>query len=68
MRFNNEFTLIHRLGERRIVRKFLLIPRTFGRTRIRWLEFADILEQVKYKWDSNGCRWVEIDFYDDDDK
>ena len=43
--------------DKRIVRKFLFLPRTFGRDS-RWLEFADIEEMYI------GDVWKEIDFKD----
>lgn len=53
--------LRNRLHERRTVRKFLFWPRSFDySTEGRWLEFADIVEEVE------ACRdryyWKEIAF------
>lgn len=56
-------------GETRIVRKFLIIPRTFNGER-RWLESADIVERVdKFNdWSTPAgtpyLNWVEIGFAD----
>jgi hypothetical protein len=54
-----------KIGQRRTVRKFLFLSRTFGRDK-RWLEFADIVEEY------HGLRlglfnvysWEEVDFAD----
>lgn len=43
--------------DKRIVRKFLFVKRTFGRDS-RWLEFADIEERYM------GVAWEEVDFID----
>jgi len=68
MQFKSSYFLKDRLGEQRIVRKFLLIPRTFGSKRTRWLERADILEKVKEcygEWGEREYRWIEIGFADE---
>lgn len=72
MRFNNRFTLKSREGEQRIVKKFLFFPRNFGQSVTRWLETANIIEEVQmveiigflnicntYSW-----KWIEVGFYD----
>lgn len=73
MRFKPKEDLRHRLGERRIVRKFLFLPRQFGHSEVRQFEFAHIVEQVcvtKYEdlvlfnGDPIKWEWVEIDFAD----
>lgn len=39
-----------RVGERRTVRKFLLLPRRYANSKhSRWLEYADIVEEVSSK-------------------
>lgn len=61
MRFNSGYALTDREGERRVVRKFLLCPRCFEYDKQwRWLEYADILEEVKH--DGYTWKWVEIGF------
>lgn len=71
MRFKSKYYLKEREGERRVVHKFLLLPRRFKEKHVRWLEYANIIEQVKsvnisgstifsnYAW-----RWVEVGFAD----
>lgn len=53
------------IGDTRIVRKFLLLPRHFGRD-WRWLEYADIVERYKYVNGFLGREvdWEEVDFAD----
>lgn len=51
---------------RRTRRKFLLLPRTFGRE-TRWLEYANIVEEFQSCPDANWSSfdaWVEVDFED----
>ena len=61
MRFKSKFKLKQRVGERRIVRKFLFLPRHFGEDEeCRWLEWAYIEEKIKevrWKWE-----WREVGF------
>jgi hypothetical protein len=52
-------------GDTRVVRKFLFIPRHFGQTPTRWLEYAWIVEKVvlclvggSMDWHQEP-RWVE---------
>jgi hypothetical protein len=58
-----------REGEIRIVRKFLFFSERFGENKTRWLEFADIVEQVNYNegcWDySESWYWHRIGFADE---
>ena len=68
MRLSSKYTLKHREGETRIVTKFLLFPRCFG-GQTRWLEKADIVEEVKkidvggsMEWGNYAWRWHEIAF------
>lgn len=65
---NTEVTLKPRIGETRVVRKFLILPRTFNSTKTRWLEYAYIVEQVKElsgaDW-SYYLGWGEIAFADE---
>lgn len=53
------------LGDTRTVRKFLLLPRHFGRD-WRWLEYADIVERYKYISGliDTYAGWEEVDFAD----
>ena len=51
------------VGDRRIVSKFLLVPRTFG-TESRWLERTEIVEQFQPQWPTgrkDPC-WKETGF------
>lgn len=73
MRFKNKFTLRPRLGEERVVRKFLLFPRRFNRRFTRWLEYANIIEQVQQvdvggsnEYGNYAYQWVEVGFADYD--
>jgi hypothetical protein len=53
-------------GTLRVVRKFLICPRRWGRES-RWLEYADIVEQFTPSWPCKECRqgyWKEIGFAD----
>jgi len=52
------------VGERRVKRKFLLWPRSYGGI-TRWLEFADILEEFTLYVNFVGApspHWEEIGF------
>jgi len=72
MRFKSEHAknqiLRERVGEQRIVRKFCLFPRQFGKHDSRWLEYAYILEEVQltrmFLGEPREWNWVEIDFVD----
>lgn len=55
-----------REGDRRKVTKFLFIPKTFD-GELRWLEYAEIIEEVKKvdvggsnEWGNYKNMWVEI--------
>ena len=50
-----------KLEDRRIVKKFLLFPRTYGRD-WRWLEWADVIEI--FTTGGLSCFWKEIDWAD----
>jgi len=68
MKFKSGYFLEDKLGKRRIVRKFLLFPRTFNSKRTRWLERADILEEVikiPGEWGRWIYRWGEVGFADE---
>lgn len=60
MRFKCEPT--SRLGDFRVKKKFLLIPRKFG-NEVRWLEFALIREEYVLFDFPQFCGWHEIGFY-----
>ena len=66
MNFPSEQFLAQRLYEKRVVRKFLFQPRSFGLSHYRWLCFEDIVEQVvnKYNPDTKLQEywWKEIGF------
>jgi len=74
MRFKSANYLKDRRGEKRVVRKFLLWPRSFNCKFSRWLEFASVTEQV-HSVSSNfatmcgsddAFAWVEVGFADDE--
>jgi len=72
MRWNNGFTLKKRAGEKRIVRKFLLWPRSFKEEKTRWLEWANIEEEIMQvdiggsgEWGKYAWKWIEVKFTDD---
>lgn len=66
MRFDNSRTLAPRKGETKIVKRFLLVPRSLGEGQTRWLETAYIKEKIQ-AW-SNSLHeplsyfWEEISF------
>lgn len=69
MRLASKYALKPRVGEKRVVSKFLLWPRCFGGRSTRWLERADIIEQVmrvdvggSMEWGNYAWKWVEIGF------
>lgn len=75
MRGKTRLYLKDRDGERRTRRKFLIIPRSLGCKEWRWLEFADIVEEVTAvdvggsdEWDNYSYEWVEIAFADVQEK
>jgi hypothetical protein len=72
MRYESEWFLSDKIGQRRVVRKFLLLPRNFNDGKYsRWLEYADIVEEVKMvfhvvePWGYDRPEWVEIGFADE---
>ena len=52
-------------GEVRVVKKFLLLKRTFN-NETRWLEYADVKEQFYDTVHVSAPGWREIGFADDD--
>lgn len=71
MRGYSKYALKDCLGEQRIKRKFLLFPRRFTAAEWRWLEYADITEEVcevdvggSMEWGNFAYRWVEVGFAD----
>lgn len=74
MRFiNKQYMYSAQIGQRRIVRKFLLRPRRFSDSPCsRWLEFANILEEMVCREDPNLFKpgytkvffWKEVGFTD----
>jgi hypothetical protein len=58
MVFKHKAPLSKRLGEKRVIRKYLWWPTSFDATETRWLERSYILQQVKkktvYNYDSTG--------------
>lgn len=70
MRYGSRFALKSREGERRARRKFLLLPRQFGEdVEWRWLEWADVTEEVcrrdvggSGEWGCYEWRWCEVGF------
>ena len=70
MRFKNCLYLKDMVGEERVVRKFLLLPRSLNTGVTRWLEYAYIREVVKKR--EGGFEgyhvwyaWEEVEFADD---
>ena len=57
MKFNNRYSLKPLLGQRRVVRKFLILPRRFESQKTRWLEYADIVEEVMRVDVGGSCEW-----------
>lgn len=72
MRFNSQYALKDREGEERVRRKFLLLPRQLGESKEwRWLEYANIIEQVRrvdvggsMEWGRYTWVWLEVGFAD----
>jgi len=70
MRFKSQFALKDREGDKRVRRKFLLLPRQFGDGKEwRWLEYAHIIEQVcrvdvggSMEWGRYAWAWVEVGY------
>ncbi len=69
MRGNSKFYLKDRCGERRTRRKFLLFPRCFESKQWRWLEYAEIVEEITevdvgstMEWGNYAYQWQEIGF------
>lgn len=69
MRLSSKYALKDRQGETRVVRKFLIFPRTFESSRTRWFEYASIVEEVlqidvggSMEWGNYAYRWREIGF------
>ena len=51
----------YRVGDERVIKKFLLIPRTIE-SETKWLEFAEILQEYIEDWNSfqgTHYRWVD---------
>lgn len=65
-----QLLLRERVGEQRIVKKFLMYPRRFGAAPSRVFEYAYLVEEVQVverSFDNSPRRWdwVEIEFADD---
>lgn len=75
MKFNTRFFLKDREGEEKVVRKFLWFPAAFNQdTKRRWLEYADVVYEVKKidtgwscEWSSYAWRWQATRFANDND-
>lgn len=65
----------HNVGDRRVKRKFLFVPRSFVRNEEKhsyWLQFADVEEELQKVWYERGdyinehyeewyeLKWIEI--------
>ena len=71
MKWPSRYALRDREGETRVVRKFLLWPRTFNSTHTRWLVYANIIEVIQRidiggsgEWGSYKWSWCETGFDD----
>jgi len=69
MRGASKYALKSRLGERRSIWKFLLLPRRFESKHWRWLEHAEIIEEVckvdvggSMEWGNYAYQWREVGF------
>lgn len=73
MKWRSRLFLKDRLGEKRTVNKFLWYPRYLGQTRWRWLERAQIVEEIRevdiggsMQWGYYSYEWRERGFVDND--
>lgn len=66
MRIKSRHFLQDRVGETRVVRKFLWLPRSFGTEHWRWLEFAYIQEEIHHTG-NDRWRWCEMRFATDEE-
>ena len=69
MKWANKTLMVDRKGERRVVRKFLWFPRCFGGHEWRWLEHAEVVQEVKEidiggsgEWGNYIYCWVDVGF------
>jgi len=75
MKFKTRFVLKDREGEEKVVRKFSLLPRSFGEDKERvWLETVDLVYRIKKidvggsdDWGNYAWKWVPIRFATDKD-
>ena len=75
MKFKTRFALKDREGEEKVVRKFSLLPRSFGEDKERvWLETVDLVYRIKKidvggsdDWGNYAWKWVPIRFATDKD-
>lgn len=75
MKFKTRFALKDREGEEKVVRKFSLLPRSFGEDKERiWLETVDLVYRIKKidvggsdDWGNYAWKWVPIRFATDQD-
>ena len=72
MRWNRRYGLRDRLGERRTRRRFMWWPTRFGTGAVRWLEWANVVEEVTQvdvggtmDWGNYAYHWVGICFEDE---
>lgn len=72
MRWNRRYGLKDRLGEQRVWRRFLWWPRQFGAGATRWLEWADVVEEVvemdvggSGQWGEYAYEWRAVGFADE---
>lgn len=61
MKWCSKSFLKDREGEERIVRKFLWLPTSLHGEYVRWLEFANIKQQVVRSVDECGYGWYWCD-------
>lgn len=63
MRWNKPVYQSPRVGDTRIVKRFLLFPKTLNEE-TRWLEWAEIMQGFScfYSWDEHTFYWEDLDW------
>ena len=62
MRYKFSENILPKVGDERVVEKFLLFPKVINEE-LRWLETVKILQ--KYDYGGEDCGWEDIRFVDD---
>lgn len=69
MRWSANNLTEEKIGNYRVVRKFLWFPRNFHSDQYRWLEFVHIYQRVEWVYNAftnSKLKWVDVSFVEPD--